>query len=370
VTSVAFLADQLFYRVPGGIGAYVRELLPAMLAADPSIDITAFHARFDRPGPSELGPFNPVELDRGIRTLYPGWSLAGRPPLPRRLADLDLVHAPSPAAVPPPGRRQALVVTVHDVAFRLFPQMYPPAWRTLFRMGLRRASRHADAIITVSRHTATDLARLTRVDPKRVHVVPSAIALPAGQSDPEPALRRLKVPRPYLLFAGTLEPRKNLVRLVRAYRRAALRVPHALVLAGPLGWRSQRLHRELAIPGRGRVMLTGRVTAPELDALYRGADAFCYPSLYEGFGLPVLEAMARGVPVVTSTASSLPEVAGDAAILVDPRSVRDLAEAIEQALTDREEAERLGTIGRDRAARFTWDRTARQTLGVYEAVRR
>jgi glycosyltransferase involved in cell wall biosynthesis len=369
VTSVAFHADQLFYRVPGGIGTYVRELLPAMVAVDPSIDITAFHARFGRPPPSDLGPFHPVALDRGIRALYPGWSLAGRPSLPPRLADLDLVHAPSPVAIPPPGGGQALVVTVHDVAFRLFPQMYPATWRTLFRLGLRRAARQADAIITVSRHTATDLARLTPVDPKRIHVVPSAVALPAGRDDPDPTLRRLKVPRPYFLFAGTLEPRKNLVRLVRAYRRAALRVPHALVLAGPLGWRSHRLHREVAVPGRGRVMLTGRVSALELDALYRGAAAFCYPSLYEGFGLPVLEAMARGVPVITSTASALPEVAGDAALQVDPRSVRDLAETIERVLTDREEAERLGALGRDRAARFTWNRTARLTLGVYQAVR-
>jgi glycosyltransferase involved in cell wall biosynthesis len=368
VTTVAFHADQLFFRIPGGIGTYVRELLPALAAADPAVEVTAFHARFGRAPPPELAPFHPVELGRGIRALYPAWNLAGRPPLPRRLAGLDVLHAPSPASVPPPGPGQGLVVTVHDVAFRLFPSMYPAQWRTLYRTGLRRAARRASAIITVSRHTATDLVRLTRADPDRVHVVPSAVSAPPDGIDPAPALRRLKVPRPYLLFAGTLEPRKNLVRLVRAYRRAALRIPHALVLAGPLGWRSHRLHRELAVPGRGRVIVTGRVSEPDLDALFRGADVFCYPSMYEGFGLPVLEAMARGVPVIASTASSLPEVAGDAAVLVDPRSVRELADAIERLVSDREEAEQLAAMGRDRAARYTWDRTARMTLDVYRAV--
>jgi glycosyltransferase involved in cell wall biosynthesis len=370
VTSVAVHADQLFYRVPGGIGTYVRELLPAMTEVDPAAEITAFHARFGRPAPTELQPFHPVDLGRGIRTLYPAWNATGRPPLPPSLAGTDVVHAPSPVAVPPARPTQGLVVTVHDLAFRLFPSMYPATWRLLYRAGLRRAARRADAIIAVSRHTATDLARVTRVDPARIHVVPMAVAQPSNPGDPEPVLRRLKIPRPYVLFAGTLEPRKNLVRLVRAYRRVALRVPHALVVTGPVGWRAQRIHRELALHGPGRVVLTGRVRAEELDALYRGADAFCYPSLYEGFGLPVLEAMARGVPTITSTASSLPEVAGDAAVTVDPRSVRGLAAALERVLTDGQESDRLRALGKDRAAGFTWERTARMTLDVYEAVRR
>jgi glycosyltransferase involved in cell wall biosynthesis len=261
-----------------------------------------------------------------------------------------------------------LVVTVHDLAFKLYPALFPPAWGLLFRAGLRRAARHADAIIAVSRHTAHDLVRHARVEPGRVHVAPLGASLPAAQSDPGPVLERLRVPRPYLLFVGTLEPRKNLVRLVRAYRRAAVRVRQALVLTGPIGWRIHSLHRELALPGRGEVLLTGPVGAADLDALYRGADALVYPSLYEGFGLPVVEAMVRGVPTIVSTAASLPEVAGDAAITVNPRSVRDLAEAIERLVTDRAEAERLSAAGRTRAASFSWEKTARLTLDVYRHV--
>ncbi|HEV3474160.1 MAG TPA: glycosyltransferase family 1 protein [Actinomycetota bacterium] len=368
MTSVAFHADQLFYRIPGGIGTYVRELLPELAAADPSLDVTVFHARFPGSVPPEVTPFRRVELDRSIRTLYPSWNLLGTPALPPPVAEQDVVHAPSVASVPPAAPGQRLVVTVHDMAFRVFPSLFPPAWRALFRTGLRRAARRADAVIAVSRSTATDLVRLARIDPTRLHVVPLASSLPAWEMDPEPVLERMKIPRPYLLFVGTLEPRKNLVRLIRAYRRAAVRIPHALVLTGPLGWRSKRLHRELALPGPGRIVVTGAVPPEALDALYRGAGAFAYPSLYEGFGLPVLEAMSRGVPTLIADAASLPEVAGEAALRVDPRSVRSIGEGIERLVGDRDLAERLGATGRDRAALYSWEQTARMTLKVYQQL--
>jgi glycosyltransferase involved in cell wall biosynthesis len=367
VTSVALHADQVFFRVPGGIGTYVRELVPALARNDPDLRIQLFHAAAPRPGEGDwLGHFEVRRLRRGIRSLYPAWNLLGRPALPAGLAGMDVLHAPSPAAVPPPGSRQRLVVTVHDLAFRLLPALFPPVWRTLFRAGLRRAVRKADALITVSEHTARDLVLHTRARPERVHVTPLAATLPRTEEDPGPTLRRLGIPAPYVLFVGTLEPRKNLVRLVRAYRRlvATTDLPHALVLAGPPGWDPQPLRGELALPG-GRVVTTGALGSAELDAVYRGADAFCYPSLYEGFGLPVLEAMARGVPCVVSATSSLPEVAGDAAIQVEPRSTSDIARALGRVLTDPPQAARLREAGRARASRYSWDRTADATLRVY-----
>ncbi|HLB61370.1 MAG TPA: glycosyltransferase family 1 protein, partial [Actinomycetota bacterium] len=235
------------------------------------------------------------------------------------------------------------------------------------RLGLAATARRADAILAPSRNTAEDLLSRTKAEPARIHVVPLATSLEIGTEDPTETLGRLKVPRPYALFVGTLEPRKNLVRLVRAYRRvAATGLPHSLVLAGPMGWQPQPLLRELALPGPGEIVLTGALSRTDLDALYRGAGVFVYPSLYEGFGLPVLEAMARAVPTVTSNASSLPEVTGDAALGVDPRSVREIAHAIETVLSDGNLADRLGAKGRARAERFSWDETARQTLNVYE----
>jgi glycosyltransferase involved in cell wall biosynthesis len=372
MTSVAFHVDQLFYPAPGGIGTYIRELVPSLLAADPGLDVTLFHSNFTgAPNVGDAMASLPVErLPGSIRRLYPGWNLIGRPALPPSLAGLDILHAPSPAAIPPPGPRQRLVVTVHDLAFRVFPSLFPAPWRLLFRAGTRRAVRRADAIITVSESTANDLVRYAHADPSRIHVVPLAASIPATTVDEDETLERMKIPRPYLLFVGTLEPRKNLVRLVRAYRRAVARagLPHRLVLAGPLGWRARPLLREIAVEGPGEILLTGKRSPDELDALYRAAAAFAYPSLYEGFGLPVLEAMARGLPCVVSTASSLPEVAGDAALVVPPRSVSGLAGAIERVLTDEAEAARLSAAGRARADQFSWEQTARMTLKVYESL--
>jgi glycosyltransferase involved in cell wall biosynthesis len=366
VTSVAFHVDQPFARVPGGIGAYVRGLVPALATADPDLDLTLFHARFDRPPDAWMTGFPRIELRQGIRTLYPSWALLGRPALPSPLDRSDLVHAPLPSAVPPVRNRQRLLVTVHDLAFRLYPAMYPPPWRALYGLGLRRAIRHADTLLTCSQHTADDLVRVG-VASGRIHVTGSAPSLPIGGDDPGVALDRLRIPRPYVLFVGTLEPRKNVARLIRAYRGAvkADGLQHALVLAGPRGWRAEAVDRELRVPGPGRIIRTGRVDAGALDALYRRADLFCYPSIYEGFGLPVVEAMARGVPVVCSNTSSLPEVAGAAAVQVDPTSVEELAGAIGAVLGDRAERDRLAAAGPAQAARFTWERTARKTLEAY-----
>jgi glycosyltransferase involved in cell wall biosynthesis len=159
------------------------------------------------------------------------------------------------------------------------------------------------------------------------------------------------------------------VRLVRAYRRVAANgYPHSLVLAGPLGWHHESLMRELALHGPGEIVMTGSLSQDELDAVYRAADVFVYPSLYEGFGLPVVEAMARGIPTVASTTSSLPEVAGGAAVGVNPRSVREIAHAIESVVSDIDLADRLAARGRAQAERFTWDETARLTLELYEKV--
>ena len=369
MTSLAVHIDQLFFSAPGGIGTYIRELVPALARQDPSLDIKLFHARFGadaRPEPW-VRDYWVEELPAGIRSLYPRWDLTARPPLPATLAATDVLHVPMPAAIPPAGQDQRLVVTVHDLAFELFPNMFLTAWRYLYKLGLRAAVKRADAIITPSRNTAEDLLSRTKVNPSKLHVVPQAPSLSQGDSDPDEALARLKITRPYLLFVGTLEPRKNLVRLVRAYRRvAATGLPHALVLAGPLGWHQQALLREIALAGPGEIVMTGALPTEDLDAVFRGAAAFAYVSLYEGFGLPIIEAMARGIPVIASNSSSMPEVSGDAALAVDPRSVRGISQAIEQVLTDDGLGERLARAGLDRAARFSWDETARLTLQVYE----
>jgi len=367
---VAFHIDQLWFKAPGGIGTYVWELVPALERQDPSLELVPFAATWASPPPRMwTRRDSPIDVPGSIRSLYPRWDLFARPQLPGSLASCDVVHATNHAAIPPAGRGRRLVVTVHDLAFEYFPSAFPRNWRWLFKAGVRAAVRRADAILTPSRNTAEDLLSRTRVDPSKLHVVPLAASLEMGSLAVDEVLERLKLRRPYVLFVGTLEPRKNVVRLVRAYRRAAAAgAPHSLVLVGPLGWQSDALMREVALSGPGEISMTGLLAEDELDAVYRGADAFCYPSLYEGFGLPVLEAMARGVPTIASSVSAVPEVAGDGALLVDPRSVRDIAEALQRVLFDSELAEGLSTRGRSQSERFSWDETARGTLRVYEHV--
>ena len=370
LTSVAFHVDQLWFSSPGGIGTYVWELFPALGRADPSLDLVPFRSRW-RHDPPRMWLLHepPLEIPAPIRALYPSWDLFARPHLPRRIAGCDIVHATNPAAVPPAAPGQKLVVTVHDLAFEQFPELFPRSWRWLYRAGLKAAVRRAHAILTPSQATADDLLARTKVEPSKVHVVPLAASLPATENDPAPVLERLGIERPYVLYVGTLEPRKNLVCLVRAYREAVSSgLPHALVLAGPVGWQPEELLGELARGGPGSIVRTGSLAGDDLDAVYRGADVFAYPSLYEGFGLPVLEAMARGVPTIASDSSSIPEVVGSAAYLVDPRSEKDLAVAIERVLVDEALAADMRRDGRAQATRFSWDETARGTLAVYRKV--
>jgi glycosyltransferase involved in cell wall biosynthesis len=366
---VGVVGEQLLRPVPGGVGRYVRALV-AHLPGEAAADRGAVEFLVGRHPPGRLLAAGLPASTR--RLAWPGrlvtrtWVTLRRPRLPGRLLDtLDLVHATS-AAVPPTGGRP-LVATVHDLAFRHHPDAYPAAGRRYHERSARIVADEAARILVPSEATARDLAGLYGVDRGRVTVTPLGVEPPAEPDRAGAArlLRDLGVRGPFLLAVGTLEPRKNLPRLLDAFGQTAGALPdHWLVVAGPVGW-GPRLRQP---PDMARVRLAGPVGDSVLHALYQAADGLAYPSLYEGFGLPVLEAMAHGVPVLTSDRSSLPEVAGDAALLVDPEDREAIAAGLLRLAGDTALRERLAAAGRRRAAGFTWRATAAATWAAYREV--
>ena len=268
--------------------------------------------------------------------------------LPLALARLhaDLVHAPN--CFLPLRRSCRGVVTIHDLAFERYPEDFSKRTGAKYRFFTPRAARSAERVICVSRFTADDVVTRYGVDERKIRVIPNAPALARGDAPPPDG----GVGGSYILAVGDLRAKKNLGRLVEAWRRAKL--PHRLVLAG-LG--------TMDVPEG--VELTGYVDDARLDALMRGADVLVHPSLYEGFGLVVLEAMSRGTAVAAARATALPETAGDAAVLFDPLDVDDIAGALVRAVREREA---LAQRGLERAAQFSWNATAQATADVYREL--
>jgi len=359
-----------------GVASYVRGLVGGLAALDADLELRLVGLPWPAPAPRDAG------WPAGVRAAPAlGYPLAmGTPlPLPRLLSaeaafgDADLFHATAYAM--PRARRTPVVLTVHDLTLLRLPEVGTAA----LRRSVRRAAAEAGAarlVIADSEATRRDLIELAGVAPAAIRVVPLGVG---AEFRPQPVAAaraavttRFGLTEPYLLHLGTVEPRKNLPLLVEACARLWRegRLTHRLVLAGPPGWGSAALEASIARHGVGdRVRRLGRVADAERPALYGAADAVLIPSVYEGFGLPLLEAMACGAPAVASDAGALPEVAGDAALLLDPRDAQAWAEAIAALLGDPALAARLRTAGPPRAAAFTWARCARETLAVYrEAV--
>jgi glycosyltransferase involved in cell wall biosynthesis len=301
------------------------------------------------------------------------WEMLRRPP--------DLLFVPS--HVLPVAHPRRSVVTVHDLGYHYFPQAHTLTQNLYLRWSTRHNARSATRVLADSEATRQDLMRLYGVSEARISVVyPGRDEALAPVHDPSrlqavQAKYGLRVP--YVLYLGTLHPRKNLVRLVQAFARLRSRVYETtypldalqLVLAGQKGWLYEEVFAEVRrCDLEGRVVLTGYVADQDLPALLSGAEAFAFPSLYEGFGLPVLEAMACGVPVVCSSTSSLPEVAGNAALLVDPVDVEAIAAALLRLLTEGDLRRELVGRGLVRARRFSWRRCAQEAMAVLEQTAR
>jgi glycosyltransferase involved in cell wall biosynthesis len=290
--------------------------------------------------------------------------------LPR--ARVDLLHALG--FVSPIGWRGPTVVTVYDLSFLRFPEVFNRANRLYLGTATPPSLRRADRVITISESARQDVIELCNVPPERV--TPILLAAddrfrPAGQDEVRAFRARHNVPERFVLYLGTLEPRKNVETLVRAYAmlRARGSDDHKLVLAGPRGWQYEPIFDLVTTLGLSeQVIFPGFVPADEQALWYSSATVFAFPSRYEGFGLPLLEAMACGAPVVSSSASSLPEVVGDAGLLVDPMDVAGLSEALQALLEDEDRRRALAEAGRARASQFSWRRMASETVQVYREV--
>jgi glycosyltransferase involved in cell wall biosynthesis len=270
-----------------------------------------------------------------------------------------------------PARR---VVTFHDLTHLLRPQMHTRARRLLMPVFVRSGWRFADVILFVSASTRRDAERV--LPPRKMlnTVAPLGVSSEAfhrpADEDLRNGLSSLEIKQPYLLFIGTIEPRKNLLRIIRAFENIASQFPqHTLILAGGLGWGFEPVLAAIASsPVRERIRHLGYISEESKRVLLAGGDLLVYPSLYEGFGLPVLEAMAAGIPVVTSNISSLPEVVGSAAPMVDPESEEQLTAAMALLLSDRDLAKKYSGLGQQRARMFSWENTAAETYRAYQTA--
>ncbi len=337
-----------------GIGVYTYNLMRSL----PSVDSANQYLFYGNRAPRNLRT-----VERMVRenTYLPLRSVLDR---------LDLLHVPGYAA--PLFSSGTLVVTVHDLIGMIYPENLALMSRFYWGTWLPMVVSRADRIVADSLNTQRDLIRLLGIPEKKIRVVPLAADPKFHPVRDSVALaqvkKRFNLAKAFVLYVGTIEPRKNLVRVMEAWARVRRRtkIPYQLVITGFQAWAYREvsdLVRHLGI--KRDVVFTGYVRDEELPLLYNASDLFIFPSLYEGFGMPVLEAMACGVPVLTSNTSSIPEVAGDAAIMVDPTDTESMARAIGQALEDKELRSRLIQAGPVRAAQFTWEKTARATLEAY-----
>jgi glycosyltransferase involved in cell wall biosynthesis len=355
---------------PTGVGAYVMSLAQRMPAEAPADRFFLFSASLSERYPERRWPDNVTMVDRRIpvRMLNSSWHRLEWPPLDTLVgAPLDLVHSPHPLLLP--ARKAKRIVTIHDLFFLKHPDMTRAEGRRDYPVVVRDHVKRGDGVICPSEHTASETRLLLDVPPAKIAVIPNGVdpeyRTPISDEAVDATLTRLSLPRGALLFVGSDEKRKNLVNLAMAYMGMGsrrIRLP-PLILVGP--------GPEWAQGGStygSHIFATGYLETREIRALMAASKALVLPSLEEGFGLPVAEAMAAGLPVVCSRGSALEEVAGDAATLVNPLDTRSIADGIEKIVSDPALAQKQRERGLERSRMFDWDIAARQTLEFYRRV--
>jgi glycosyltransferase involved in cell wall biosynthesis len=365
-------------RQRAGIGRIIRGQIQALVRLAPDFDLRLFVAGPVEEADRKAAPLPLHATPISERNLVRLWHRLGSP-WPRvewfTGGKLDLFHATDFVIAPSTARRK--LVTVHDLAFLFYPEAAMPSLHHYLNVVVPRSVRRADHLLADSYHTARDLQEQWQVPPERITVVQGAVDhthfRPITDLAQQAAVRsRYGIgDQPYILGLSSLQPRKNFARLIEAFHlaRQAASLPHRLIIGGGKGWLYDEIFAKVQQLGLAEhVHFPGYIADEDLPALYCAADFFAYPSLYEGFGLPIIEALACGTPVLTADNSCLPEAGGPGALYVPAEDVNKIAEAILQLAQDEALRAQLRTAGQAHAAQFTWERSARQLLSAYERL--
>jgi len=365
-------------RQRAGIGRIIRGQIGALLALQPSFEFRLFvvgsvtrEERRQAPLPLHTPPLSERTMVRLWHRLHSPWPrvewFTGGP--------LDLFHATDFVLAPNKARRQ--LVTVHDLAFLFYPEAAMPSLHRYLNVVVPRSVRRADHLLADSYNTANDLQEQWQIEAERITVVQGAVDherfRPIANPDQHQLVRRRYGigEEPFILGLSTLQPRKNFARLIEAFHlaRKEAQLPHRLVIGGGKGWLFTEIFarvQELRLTDH--VLFPGYIDDADLPVLYNAAEFFAFPSLYEGFGLPVIEALACGTPVLTANNSCLPEAGGAGAVYVEAESVESIADGLIRLATDAPLRQQLRTAGLTHAAQFTWQRSAEQLLAAYQKV--
>ncbi len=352
---VGYTLEQCWHRVPGGTAVAAIEVASEIGTVRSDVSLVGVAGKHSTtPSRAFQPPIEVQHLPVGGGLLYETSLRLGWPRVEQTVGAIDLLHC---TTIIPLATRRPMIATVHDLAFLHYPHFFTRRGNSVFRRSAQLLKKRAAMVLCSSSATVNDCLDFG-FSPDRVRHVALGVRIQSATiEDIRLARDAYSLPTDYLLFVGTLEPRKNLTRLVEALKNRTDALP--LVIAGATGW------GEMDVQPDEKVKFIGFVDEQFLPGLYAGARAMCYPSVWEGFGLPILEAMAQGTPVVTSGGISTEEVAGGAAVLVDPLDAESIWTGIEQALNNHD---KLSQLGQARARLATWSNTARLTTGAYDDV--